>query len=126
MNNIIIYSTLHDLLYPPLKGFSHSLDHVRIRDKPLPAALQGVLKPRAFTWLHKGYTSSKMRCDVFMPAFVSDLKIYRKELSKAGIRCVILSFLEKSYHVVDKGTNFKFICDLIIKCQHKEVSHEKG
>ena len=32
----IILTTLLILLYPPLKGFSHSLDHVRIRDKPLP------------------------------------------------------------------------------------------
>lgn len=37
-----MFTTLLVLLYPPLKGFSHSLDHVRIRDKPLPFAFQGV------------------------------------------------------------------------------------
>ena len=48
-----MFTTLHTLLYPPLKGFSHSLDHVRIRDKPLPAAPPRGFKPRAF----KGYIS---------------------------------------------------------------------
>jgi len=31
-----------------LKGFSHSLDHVRIRDKPLPAAPPRGLKLNSF------------------------------------------------------------------------------
>ncbi len=37
---IIMFTTLLLLLYPPLKGFSHSLDTYVC--KPLPAALQGV------------------------------------------------------------------------------------
>ncbi len=35
-----MFTTLHVQLYPPLKGFSHSLDTYVC--KPLPAALQGV------------------------------------------------------------------------------------
>ena len=45
---LLKFTTLHYLLYPPLKGFSHSLDHVRIRDKPLPAAPPRGLKPEGF------------------------------------------------------------------------------
>ena len=43
-----MFTTLLDLLYPPLKGFSHSLDHVRIRDNPIPAAPPRGLKRKAF------------------------------------------------------------------------------
>jgi len=51
-----MFTTLLCLLYPPLKGFSHSLDHVRIRDKPLPAAPPRGLKLSAFDRLHiEGY-----------------------------------------------------------------------
>ncbi len=42
-------TTLLYQLYPPLKGFSHSLDtHTRCESAPLPAALQGDLKLKAF------------------------------------------------------------------------------
>ena len=39
MKMILILTTLHYLLYPPLKGFSHSLDTYVY--KPLPFAFQG-------------------------------------------------------------------------------------
>ncbi len=49
-----MFTTLLYQLYPPLKGFSHSLDtHTRCESAPLPAAFQGVLQPKAFEMLHK-------------------------------------------------------------------------
>ncbi len=42
-------TTLHVQLYPPLKGFSHRSDHVRIRESSLfLQAHQGDLKPKCF------------------------------------------------------------------------------
>ncbi len=45
----IIFTTLLYLLYPPLKGFSHSLDsHVYVNLRLFLQLLQGVLKQIAF------------------------------------------------------------------------------
>jgi hypothetical protein len=48
MKMILILTTLHDLLYPPLKGFSQIKIHVYVRVSCLPVAFQGVLKQNAF------------------------------------------------------------------------------
>jgi len=70
-----MFTTLLLLLYPPLKGFSHSLDHVRIRDKPLPAALQGDLKQNAFDRCdHCGIEPQLIKLELFI-CFVNLLSI---------------------------------------------------
>ena len=51
MKMILILTTLHDLLYPPLKGFSHRSDHVRIRDFSIPQASKG-FQAKGFQRLH--------------------------------------------------------------------------
>ena len=45
----IIFTTLLYLLYPPLKGFSHSLDsHIRVESSPLPSAPPRGISSKAF------------------------------------------------------------------------------